>query len=130
MPARTAFDGRVQRAALTDLQARSGKTATDLASEVGLSDPQYRRYVWGKLPIRSDQLSSFASAYGVTVPELSSALGFCGEPDLRAALSSMFSRPEIVDSAVAALTRLSSTDSVDALRIFRDIRGMNLSSRN
>lgn len=67
MTARPVFDGSRQRLALTKLQERSGRAPTDIASELGLSDPQYRRYVWGKLPLRVDQFEPFARAYGVAV---------------------------------------------------------------
>ena len=76
---RPRFDGRRQRAALVRLQQKAGRNATTVASEVGLSYPQYNRYLWGRTPLRSDQFAAFARAYGVSVAELAEALGF-GEP--------------------------------------------------
>ncbi len=62
---REGFDGARQRAALTHLQDQSKRPATQLAAEIGLSYNQYLRYVWGKTPLRFDQVEAFARAYGV-----------------------------------------------------------------
>lgn len=74
MTARDAFDGGRQRVVLSKLQRRAGLSATEVARDVDLSYPQYLRYVWGKLPIRSDQVERFAAAYGVTPLDLAAEL--------------------------------------------------------
>jgi hypothetical protein len=71
---REAFDGDRQREVLTKLQTRSGYEATELSHRVGLSYPQYLRYVWGKLPLRADQLPAFARAYGVSPIDLAAEI--------------------------------------------------------
>lgn len=40
-----------------------------------MSDPNYRRYVAGRVPLRYDQFAAFAGAYGVTVAELTRSIG-------------------------------------------------------
>lgn len=81
---RPTFDGQRQRDALTAAQKRSGRDATDVAHEVGLSYPQYNRYLWGRLPLRTDQIAAFAAAYRITKAELSRALGLMDDEDLAA----------------------------------------------
>lgn len=76
---RAAFDGRRQREALTDLQQRAGLDATSAAQAVHLSYPQYNRYLWGHVPLRTDQIRLFAMAYGVSPAELTRALGLLDE---------------------------------------------------
>lgn len=63
---RPTFDGTRQREALTALQRASGRDATAIAKDVGLSYPQYNRYLWGHLPLRLDQVEPFAFAYGTS----------------------------------------------------------------
>jgi hypothetical protein len=72
---RPTFDGQRQRDALKALQESSGRDATAVARDVGLSYPQYNRYLWGRVPLRTDQIATFAAAYGATSAELSRALG-------------------------------------------------------
>jgi transcriptional regulator with XRE-family HTH domain len=72
---RPRFDGRRQREALTGLQKASGLDATTVARAVNLSYPQYNRYLWGRVPLRTDQIADFAAAYGVPTAELIRALG-------------------------------------------------------
>lgn len=74
MTAREAFDGDRQSAVLSKLQRRAGKSATSVARDIDLSYPQYLRYAWGKLPIRSDQMERFAAAYGVAPLDLAAEL--------------------------------------------------------
>lgn len=62
-----AFDGGRQREVLTALQKASERDATAVARDVHLSYPQYNRYLWGQLPLRSDQFRTFAAAYDVPV---------------------------------------------------------------
>lgn len=128
MSRRADFDGVAQGDTLTRCRLLSGKSRTQVAVQIGIEADTYRKYETGQTELRVSQVKPFAEALGITAPELSSALGICEQANLRVALGAMFDRPEIVDSAVAALTRLSSTDSVDALRIFRDLRAMNLTS--
>jgi hypothetical protein len=72
---RPGFDGEQQREALTALQKAAGLEATAAAQAVGLSYPQYNRYLWGHVPLRTDQISAFAAAYKVSRAELTRALG-------------------------------------------------------
>lgn len=72
---RPGFDGEQQREALTALQKAAGLEATAAAQAVGLSYPQYNRYLWGRVPLRTDQISAFAAAYKVSRAELTRALG-------------------------------------------------------
>ncbi len=74
MVGRTAFNGDRQRVVLSKLQKRSGMGATEVARAVGLSYPQYLKYAWGKVPLRSDQLATFAAVYGVDPLDLSAEL--------------------------------------------------------
>lgn len=74
MTARGKFNGIEQRAALVKFQEESGRAPTEIAADLGLSDPQYRRYVWGKLPLRTDQFAPFARAYGIPVRRLIEAV--------------------------------------------------------
>lgn len=98
MTRRADYDGRKQREALRALQRASGRTATEIAYEVGMSDPQYRRYLAGSAMLRVDQLEPFARAFGVTVADLSRRLGLMDDEaapgcwDLRAELDR--ARPE------------------------------------
>lgn len=69
------FDGQRQRDALTELQKRAGLEATAAAQAVNLSYPQYNRYLWGRVPLRTDQIRTFAAAYGVSKADLTRALG-------------------------------------------------------
>lgn len=78
---RATFDRRRQREALTEFQKRAGLDATAAAQAVHLSYPQYNRYLWGRVPLRTDQIQRFASAYGVRQAELTRALGLLEEPD-------------------------------------------------
>ncbi len=89
------FDGAAQRAALTALQQQSGKQATELAAEVGLSYNQYLRYVWGKTPLRVDQFEPFARAYGV---------------DRRVLVDAMFPDPVAWNMADALRSRIPESD--------------------
>ena len=75
MVRRSVFDGQRQREALEALQKAAGIDATTAAKGVGLSYPQYNRYLWGKTPLRTDQVATFSAVYGVTKAELSRALG-------------------------------------------------------
>lgn len=75
------FDRERQRDALTTLQRESGKEATQIAAEIGLSYNQYLRYSWGKTALRIDQFETFARAYGVGVPELARRLGLTDDAD-------------------------------------------------
>ena len=76
------FDGQQQRQALEALQKAAGIDATAAARSVGLSYPQYNRYLWGRVPLRTDQIRTFAQAYGVTTAALTRALGLLDdEPD-------------------------------------------------
>lgn len=79
---RQTFDGQRQRDALTAFQKAAGMDATMGARAVGLSYPQYNRYLWGRVPLRTDQIPSFAAAYGITKAELSQALGLFDDADL------------------------------------------------
>lgn len=79
--------GQQQREALARFQKDAGLDATVAAGLVGLSYPQYNRYLWGKLPLRTDQVPLFAAAYGITKAELTRALGLLDDeidPALRA----------------------------------------------
>lgn len=76
---RAAFDGRRQRDALTAYQKRAGLDATTAAKAVHLSYPQYNRYLWGSVPLRTDQIRLFADAYGIAQADLTRALGLMDE---------------------------------------------------
>jgi hypothetical protein len=67
--------GERQHAALSRFQQESKLDATTIARAVGLSYPQYNRYLWGKLPLRTDQITTFARAYGIPRAELTRELG-------------------------------------------------------
>lgn len=74
MVERQAFDGMRQRSVLAKLQKNTGKEATEVARAVGLSYPQYLRYAWGKVPIRTDQIDAFAEVYQVDPLDLAAEL--------------------------------------------------------
>lgn len=76
---RPGFDGERQREALDALQKAAGLQATTAAQAVGLSYPQYNRYLWGQVPLRTDQIPAFAAAYKVSKAELIRALGLLDE---------------------------------------------------
>lgn len=78
--ARARFDGVRQRDALARFQKASGYEATEIAARVGLSYNQYLRYVWGKAPLRLDQVETFARAYGITPRTLTDAILPADEP--------------------------------------------------
>jgi hypothetical protein len=107
------FDGGRQADALSKLQDAAGLEATEAAQKVALSYPQYNRYLWGKLPLRTDQFKLFADAYGVTVAALTCALGLLDDapdPTLRFSLDpEEFQRqvkdlePELRDQAIRSM---------------------------
>lgn len=72
---RIKFNSARQRDGLTALQEACERSPTDIASDLGMSDPNYRRYVAGRVPLRYDQFARFAGAYGVTVAELVRSIG-------------------------------------------------------
>jgi len=76
---RPVFDGQKQRTALETFQKDAGIDATTAAKSVGLSYPQYNRYLWGRVPLRTDQIATFAAAYRVSSADLSRALGLMDE---------------------------------------------------
>jgi transcriptional regulator with XRE-family HTH domain len=81
---RPGFDGERQREALQALQKAAGLEATAVAQAVGLSYPQYNRYLWGRVPLRTDQISAFAAAYKVSRAELTRALGLLDDEPVSA----------------------------------------------
>ena len=84
MTGRIEFDGERQRAVLSKLQYRAGLDATEAATRVDFSYPQYLRYARGKTPLRPDQYDLFAVAFGVPVVDLAAELsGVDVYPDLR-----------------------------------------------
>ena len=84
MAGRIEFDGARQRLVLSKLQHRAGLEATDAAAAVGFSYPNYKRYAWGKTPIRPDQYAAFARVYGINPADLAAELsGVDVYPDLR-----------------------------------------------
>lgn len=84
MAGRVEFDGARQRLVLSKLQHRAGLEATDAAAAVGFSYPNYKRYAWGKTPIRPDQYEQFARVYGIAASDLAAELsGVDIYPDLR-----------------------------------------------
>lgn len=98
---RSAFDGQRQADALSGFQKAAGLDATKAARAVSLSYPQYNRYLWGQVPLRTDQIAAFAAAYGVKKAELTRALGLLddavietetddSEWDFRAALEEIY----------------------------------------
>lgn len=104
---RPPFDGQRQRDALTRFQGEAGIDATVAARAVNLSYPQYNRYLWGRLPLRTDQIPAFAAAYGVATATLTRALGLLDEPaddaswDFLAALRRAVPDPSYVEQAFA-----------------------------
>jgi hypothetical protein len=125
MVERVTFDGQKQRDALTGFQAASGIDATTAARAVHLSYPQYNRYLWGKLPLRTDQIPLFAAAYGISKAELTRALGLMDDeidPVLRerviAALGPEAERrtPEYIDEVTLRLSQQDEDVREDALR--------------
>lgn len=64
-----------QSEALSGLQDAAGLEATTAAGLVGLSYPMYNRYLWGQVPLRTDQIPVFAKAFRVSTADLTRALG-------------------------------------------------------
>jgi hypothetical protein len=92
--------GQRQHEALSRFQRDAGLDATQAARTVGLSYPQYNRYLWGRLPLRTDQIPRFAAAYGVPKSELTRALGLLDDAmdqpwSMREALRSHLTEDEI-----------------------------------
>lgn len=139
MSERVTFDGKKQRAALERFQKDAGLDATTAALAVHLSYPQYNRYLWGKLPLRTDQIAQFAATYGITKADLTRALGLMDDeidPILRErvidALGPEAERraPEYIDEVTLRLSEQADEVREDALReLHEDTRsGVSTSS--
>lgn len=117
MVGRATWDGQRQRRALAALVDASPHDATELARMAGLSYPQFLRYVWGKVPLRTDQIPVFAAALGVTTAALVSDLGLL---DAESAAHSGESLPDSGWDFRAELLALAPADNpfvVDALAL-------------
>lgn len=116
-----AFDGDRQAKALSELQEAAGIDATVAAQLVGLSYPQYNRYLWGRVPLRTDQFRAFAEAYGVTRAALARALGLMDDevdPVLEARLAGVLgacSTPEMARFAAREIGKLPPADQEKVL---------------
>jgi hypothetical protein len=110
---RVTFDGQRQRAALERFQEATELDATAIARAVGLSYPQYNRYRWGRLPLRTDQIPVFAAAYGVTTATLTQALGLMDDIAVSADDPAWDFRAE--------LKRAKPNDPEGAARLYREL---------
>ncbi len=76
------FDGARQSRGLRALQKRTGKLPKDIGAALSVDTQTYRRYFWGKQPLRADMIPVVAAAYGVTTTELLEAVGLADPQDL------------------------------------------------
>ena len=77
---RREFDGEAQKRGLQALQKRTGKLPKDIGAALSVDTQTYRRYFWGKQPLRADMIPVVAEAYGVTTTELLEAVGLTAAP--------------------------------------------------